>query len=171
MPRERDTFESLVYSYAGDLYRFGYGLCRQQQLAEDLVQETFLRAWKALPSLRSPAAAQSWLFTILRREFYRTLTRSGKDEQTISLDDMDTLPETLVSFPTEYSNDQVDEILKGLPLSYREPLLLQVLGGYTCDEIATIMQISSAAVMTRLCRARQQLRHLLDIRKSGANDL
>ncbi|NCO19820.1 MAG: RNA polymerase subunit sigma, partial [Gammaproteobacteria bacterium] len=68
-------FDALVRQYADDLFRFAVWLCRDHALANDLVQETFLRAWKAIDSLKESAAAKSWLITILRREYARTFER------------------------------------------------------------------------------------------------
>ena len=57
-----------MQAYSKDLYRYGLWLTKDVQVAEDLVQETFLRAWKAMDSLKDPGAVKSWLFTIYRRE-------------------------------------------------------------------------------------------------------
>ncbi|MDO7657213.1 MAG: RNA polymerase subunit sigma, partial [OM182 bacterium] len=64
----RARYEKLVASLYQDVYRYGFWLCKSQPLAEDLVQETFLRAWRSLDSLKNDNAAKAWLFTILRRE-------------------------------------------------------------------------------------------------------
>ena len=68
-------FERVARDLGADLLRYALWLCGHEALAKDLVQETFLRAWKALDSLRSEAAAKSWLITILRREYARTFER------------------------------------------------------------------------------------------------
>ena len=68
-------FRALVAAYGSDLYRYAMWICGNDALAKDLVQETFLRAWKALDNLKDEGAAKSWLITILRREFARTFER------------------------------------------------------------------------------------------------
>lgn len=68
-------FDALARKYADDLFRFGVWLCGDPTLANDLVQETFMRAWRALDSLKDGKAAKSWLITILRREYARTFER------------------------------------------------------------------------------------------------
>ena len=65
-------FNELAETYSSDLYRYAMWRCGNEALAKDLVQETFLRAWKALDSLQDAGAAKSWLITILRREYART---------------------------------------------------------------------------------------------------
>ena len=64
----QQQFEGLVRAHSGELYRYAYWLCGQDALAQDLVQETFLRAWRSLDALRDDVAAKAWLATILRRE-------------------------------------------------------------------------------------------------------
>ncbi|MCK7500643.1 MAG: sigma-70 family RNA polymerase sigma factor [Comamonadaceae bacterium] len=71
------AFESMVRAYSRDLYRFAWWLCRDRAQAEDLVQETFARAWKAWHTLRDERAVKGWLFAILRNEH-----ASGSSEST-----------------------------------------------------------------------------------------
>ena len=160
MYNKQRQFEALVGAYAADLHRYAYWLCRQRELAEDLVQETFMRAWKSLDSLQDYTAAKSWLITILRREMARHFERRQLD--LISLDD-----EVVEQIAAESSDSSeiilLRQAMADLPLEYREPLLLQVIGGYSCDEIATELGIKSGAVMTRLFRARQKLRARFEV--------
>lgn len=67
-------YEQLVQLYHADVYRYGYWLCKDPDIAQDLVQETFLRAWKSLDSLLDAGAAKAWLITIVRRENARRLS-------------------------------------------------------------------------------------------------
>ena len=73
-PRE-DRYNRIVEAYADDLYRYARWLSRDPDVADDLVQETFLRAWKSIDRLESEEAAKSWLLTILRRENARRFER------------------------------------------------------------------------------------------------
>jgi RNA polymerase sigma-70 factor (ECF subfamily) len=147
-------FESLVRAYSAELYRYGYWLCRDRFVAEELVQETFARAWGARASLRDSQAAKSWLYTILRHEHARLHERKRLDiEQGLDLDTLEDERLRSVSAGLE-----MRQALRVLPESYLEPLLLQVLGGFSCEEIAAMMKLTPGAVMTRLSRARQALR-------------
>lgn len=153
--RKQSRFEALVRAYSAELYRYAYGLCRDRFGAEDLVQETFARAWSSLPALREEHAAKSWLYTILHNEHARLFERKRlaiDDEQ-----DLDSLVDPRLGSASQAF--EMREALYALPPSYREPLLLQVLGGFTCEEIATMMQLTTGAVMTRLSRARLVLRN------------
>ena len=152
-------FELLARAYGTDLYRYAVWICGNDALAKDLVQETFLRAWRALDSLKDDKAAKSWLITILRREYARTFER--KVPQFADLESV------VIADPDELEPDERAErdlLRKGmLSLSrrYREPLLLQVLMGLSCEEIAGQLGISKSAVMTQLFRAREQLKSRL----------
>lgn len=149
-------FETMVRAYSGELYRYAYWLCRDRFLAEDLVQEAFARAWQSWKGLRDEKAAKSWLYTILRNEHARLFERKR-----LEIDDRQELDElTGNGGANAYERFEMREAMEALPKSYREPLLLQVLGGFSCSEIAGTMNISEGAVMTRLTRARLELRKL-----------
>jgi RNA polymerase sigma-70 factor (ECF subfamily) len=149
-------FDQLARTWSADLYRFALWLCGHEALARDLVQETFLRAWKALDSLKSDAAAKSWLITILRREYARTFER--KQLPLVDVDAMAVPDNEALSPEQKLERKILQRGILGLAPRYREPLLLQVLMGYSCEEIATQLGIGKSAVMTRLFRAREQLK-------------
>ncbi len=148
----------LVRTSSADLCRYGCWLCHDEVLAEDLVQETFLRAWDSLDSLRDVKAAKGWLITILRRENARHFQRYRPKEMDLDLDEVearepvhDTSTEAFV----------LRRAIAALPEAYREPLLLQVLGGYTSYEIGERLGLSIGGVLTPTFRARQKLRAAL----------
>ncbi|MGH8679041.1 MAG: sigma-70 family RNA polymerase sigma factor [Burkholderiales bacterium] len=148
-------FEMMVRAYSSDLFRFAYWLCRNRWQAQDVVQETFASAWRAKDSLRDESAAKAWLFSILRNEHARIYQRKRLDMVDAELED---LPNTVDS---GYERIEVEECLRKLPDSYREPLMLQVLGGFSGSEIAELMGITEQSVMTRLTRARHALQRLV----------
>jgi RNA polymerase sigma-70 factor (ECF subfamily) len=76
----------LVHVYHKELYRFAYWLCNDPTIADDLVQETFLRAWRSLDSLLDQKAAKPWLLTILRRENARRFERKQFDYSDVDND-------------------------------------------------------------------------------------
>ena len=152
-------FERLARDYSTDLFRYGMWICGNEALAKDLVQETFLRAWRAIDSLKDEKAAKSWLITILRREYARTFERKVPqftDVESVVIADDDELE------PDERAErDLLRKGMHSLAPRYREPLLLQVVMGYSCAEIANQLGISKSAVMTQLFRAREQLKSKL----------
>ncbi len=163
MGNRQAQFEALVQAYSADLYRFAFWLCRERAHAEDLVQETFLRAWRALGSLRAERSAKAWLLTILRNEHARAAHGRRAED---AADDGDLLE----SIPAQEVNADIALLRQALPRlaeEYREPLLLQVIGGFSAEEIGRMIGASTAAVLTRLFRARQKLRNEL-LRQAGA---
>jgi RNA polymerase sigma-70 factor (ECF subfamily) len=156
MSSNQQQFEQLVSEYSDDLSRYSLWLCKDPTLAKDLVQETFLRAWRSIDRLREPKAAKSWLITILRREFARTFER--KVPVFTNVDDIE-LPDVTTSGPDDSTEIRLlRKAMLGLEPKYREPILLQVLGGFSCEEIAQQLGISRSAVMTQLFRAREKLK-------------
>ena len=156
--QKRARFQSLCQSLRPDLLRFAFWLSRDRALAEDVVQETMLRAWQAQDSLLNEAAAKPWLLTILRREYARTFER--KRFVTVDVDELIAREEPMLAAADEQNLAEMRRALLQLPQDYREPLAMQVLMGYTTAEIAQEMGLSGAAVLTRLFRARKQLRVL-----------
>ncbi|MER2494446.1 sigma-70 family RNA polymerase sigma factor [Catenovulum sediminis] len=159
MKEKQIQYEALVSAYHKDMYRYAYWLTHDQHIAEDIVQETFLRAWKSLDSLLDANAAKSWLITILRRENARRFERKQFDmteyeEHNIHDDNAD----------TEQNVEQqlLQRKIANLPVEYREPLLLQVVVGFSGDEIAKQLELNKNTVMTRLFRARNMLKEALD---------
>jgi RNA polymerase sigma-70 factor, ECF subfamily len=156
--RRRARFQALCQTLRPDLLRFAFWLSRDRALAEDVVQESLLRAWKAQDSLLDENAAKPWLLTIIRREYARTFER--KRLNTVNVDELIAREEPILAVAEEQDLSEMRAALFKLPDDYREPLLLQVLMGYSTAEIARELDLSGAAVLTRLFRARQQLRVL-----------
>ena len=157
MDKQR-KYEALVRAYHRDLFRYAYWLCKDKSIAEDLVQETCLRAWKSLDSLQDEKAAKSWLITILRRENARRFERKQFDLVDIDAHGND----ASVSDDPHHQHQWLQVQIMKLEIDYREPLFLQVIGGFSGDEIADILDLNKNTVMTRLFRARNQLKEMLD---------
>jgi RNA polymerase sigma-70 factor (ECF subfamily) len=151
-------FNALVSVYMKDLYRYGYWLTGDRTVADDLVQETMVRAWKSLHKLQDRKAVKGWLITILRRENARRFERYQPQQSGIPTED---LAAKKAEYDTSTEAFMLRQALEKLPQEYREPLLLQVIHGYSQKEIAVQLGITSAGAGTRLFRARQKLRELL----------
>lgn len=149
-------FDELVTVYHGDMYRYAAWLCRDRAIAEDVVQEAMLRAWKSLDALRDAGAAKQWLLTIVRRENARYFER--KRLETVDIDSLTASQAALLAeAPNEELRDLRESIFE-LEDDYREPLVLQVLMGYSTSEIGELMGLKQGAVLTRLHRARLKLK-------------
>jgi RNA polymerase sigma-70 factor (ECF subfamily) len=153
---KRKSFEQAVRAFSPDLYRFAWWLCRDKFVAEDLVQETFARAWKSWNDIKDAGATKSWLITIVRREHARLYERKQFDYVDVELEDLQ-----IVADHEPIELFEMENLLGSLPLTLREPLVLQALGGFSCAEIAAMLDTTEGAIMTRLTRARQTLRGVL----------
>ena len=137
------------------MYRYAAWLCRDRAIAEDVVQESMLRAWKSLDALRDDAAAKQWLLTIVRRENARYFER--RRLETVDIDNLSASQAALLAESPDEELDDLRQAIYELDDDYREPLVLQVLMGYSTKEIAATMGLKQGAVLTRLHRARQKL--------------
>ena len=163
MADKQTKYEALVHALHGDIYRYAYWLCRDPQIAEDLVQETFLRAWKAIDTLLDDKAAKAWLITILRRESARRFERKQFD--LVDLDEHPLRDQGVLPSEQEMDNEWLRRHIARLPAEYQEPLLLQVLGGFSGEEIAEQLGLNKNTVMTRLFRARNQIKEAMESAK------
>jgi RNA polymerase sigma-70 factor (ECF subfamily) len=155
----RRRFDRLVTVYHGDMYRYAAWLCRDKAIAEDVVQESMLRAWKSLHALRDDAAAKQWLLTIVRRENARYFER--KRMETVDIDNLTASQAALLAEEPDEELNALRESIYELEDDYREPLVLQVLMGYSTNEIAELMGLKQGAVLTRLHRARLKLKDIV----------
>ena len=149
-------FTRLLEMLRPDLLRFACWLARDRSVAEDVVQETLIRAWKSREELKDPAAARPWLFTIARREHARLYER--KRLPTVDVDSVEALGDPALASEGDAALHDLRGAIMQLPDEYREPLVMQVLGGFSTAEIAGQLGLTQAAVLTRLFRARNRLR-------------
>jgi len=152
----RRRFDRIVAVFHPDMYRYAAWLSRDKGIAEDVVQEALLRAWKSLDALRDDDAAKPWLLTIVRRENARYFER-----RRLETVDIDNLTASQAALLAEAPNEELAELREAifeLDDDYREPLVLQVLMGYSTTEIGELMGLKQGAVLTRLHRARLKLK-------------
>jgi RNA polymerase sigma-70 factor (ECF subfamily) len=152
-------YASLCEPLRPELLRFAFWLARDRALAEDIVQEAMLRAWKSLDALDDDAKARPWMLTIVRREHARTFERKR-----LEVADVDALVQAeaeVLASDEDAGLAEMREALFRLEAEYREPLVMQVMMGFSTHEIAAELGLTQGAVLTRLYRARQQLRRAL----------
>ncbi|MDT8398305.1 MAG: sigma-70 family RNA polymerase sigma factor [Pseudomonadales bacterium] len=156
----RQYYEALVNEYYSDIFRYAYWLSKDRSTAEDLAQETFLRAWRSIDSLENAGAAKAWLFTILRRENARLYEKFRPELDDI--EDMELSDKDADTPDQSMERELLYRAMEKLEPDYREPLLLQIVGGFSGEEIANILNLNNNTVMTRLFRARNKLKQELD---------
>ena len=162
------AFARLCDELRPDLYRFAFWLARDRQVAEDVVQEALLRAWRSRESVAEMGSVKPWLLTIVRREHARLYER--KRLVTVQVDELVGSESPELAVAEEQEMMDVRRAIFALEDDYREPLVLQVLMGYSTDEIAGQLGLTQGAVLTRLFRARQKLRRQLGVGDAGEGE-
>jgi RNA polymerase sigma-70 factor (ECF subfamily) len=159
------AFARLCDELRPDLYRFAFWLARDREVAEDVVQEALLRAWRSRESLAGTASFKPWLLAIVRREHARLYER--KRFETVPVDELVGSESPELAVAEEQETMDVRRAILALENDYREPLVLQVLMGYSTGEIAEQLGLTQGAVLTRLFRARHKLRRQLGLVADG----
>lgn len=132
------------------LLRVARRLTFDRASAEDLVQETMLLAWRGFRRFEPGTNARAWLFRILFNAFHGQGRKALRASQPVVLQDH--------VRPALQEAAEISEALQMLPLDQRTVLLLYVVEGFTCREIAGIVNVPIGTVMSRLSRAREELR-------------
>jgi len=154
-------FEDLVSAHYENLYRFALSLCHREAEAADLTQQTFLRWAQRGFQLRDRSKAKTWLFTTLYREFLGGQRRSTRFPH-VEIDDAGPdLPHLEPETVNQMDGRTVMTALNSLDETYRAPLMLFYLKDLSYQEIASVLNIPIGTVMSRLSRAKEQLRKRL----------
>jgi RNA polymerase sigma-70 factor, ECF subfamily len=155
--RYQQEFERIVMPEAPRLLRFARRLSGDSPGAEDLVQETLLKAWRNFRQFREGSSARAWLYRILINAFYGQGRKSRASPAMVPLESQ--IPVGANS--TAVERMEVKQALDSLPVEHRTVLLLGVVEGFTCREMSEILSVPIGTVMSRLSRARQLLREKL----------
>jgi RNA polymerase sigma-70 factor (ECF subfamily) len=153
---DEDAFELLVVRYQAPLFRYLRGLVGDEEQARDLLQETFLRAYRALGSLEDPSLLRSWLYRIAHNQAYSALRRRSL---------ISWLPLSFGRHAGEPAPDRsaieaarVEEALARVPVQQRAPLLLHLVAGFSYAEVAELLKVSEGTVRMRISRGRAAFR-------------
>ena len=151
------------------LYSYAMVLTRNRSEAEDLVQETYIRAIRAMRRLRAGSNIKSWLLVILRNIWLNQLRQQRTTPMVVEIDVDDTTANVVVEtskgphalYVSKRECEQVREAIQYLPVDFREIILLREYEELSYQEIASVLGCPVGTVMSRLARARSKLRPLL----------
>src|SRR5262249_30772914 len=161
-------FREAALEHLDSLFGFAMALTRSRVEAEDLVQETYLRATRAFGRLLPDTNLKAWLFAIMRNIRLNQLRAAGARPEFVDIDAEEVSdwldpatedPYTILVRKVE--RETLRSAIERLPDHYREVVVLRDLEGFSYQQIATILQCPAGTVMSRLGRAREQLRALL----------
>jgi RNA polymerase sigma-70 factor (ECF subfamily) len=160
-------FEDLAMPLFDSLYNFARWLARDSNDAEDLVQETYLKALRGFASFQPGTNFRAWIYQILRNNFLSSRSTLER-RMTVAMDSEEDGPELLVDTETPETilmnrshSKRVQRAIEDLPVHYRETLLLCEVEEMSYQEIAEILSIPIGTVMSRLARARKAVRQSL----------
>ena len=182
--RELPGFDQLYRDHVDLIYRYAHRLCGEAEAAKDLVQETFLNAYRGLKDFRGEAQISTWLYTIASRACMRMRRkRKGEPERELSLDEF--VPTSEGEFRLQIPIDgltpeqalqnkelqeALDQAINNLPKKYRITLVLRDMEGLSAKEVGAIMGVNERAVKSRLHRARLFVRRELSARGITQDD-
>jgi len=150
---EQQEFERLAMPHLAALLRVARRMTLDPSRAEDLVQETMLLAWRGFRGFKAGTNARAWLFRILVNAFRGESRKASIAARYLPPEDR--------LLPGQQAAAEIREALDALPIDQRTVLLLCVVEGFTSREAAEILDVPIGTVMSRLSRARQELRQNL----------
>ncbi|MGA9939847.1 MAG: sigma-70 family RNA polymerase sigma factor [Candidatus Acidiferrales bacterium] len=164
MSKRQNEFECVAVPHSRSLLRVARRLAFDPAIAEDLVQETLLRAWRGFDQFEPGTNARAWLFRILFNVFYAQgrKTRSSPALLPLQRPGHEARPHEAAA--TDFSlldGAVLSAALDDLSEEHRTVILLGVVEGFTCRELSEILSLPMGTVMSRLSRARQSLREAL----------
>ena len=173
---DQAEFESMAMPFMDQLYSHALRLTKNSSDAEDLVQETYLKGYRAFSSFKEGTNLRAWLFRILTNSFinnYRKKQRGFEEEDFDEIDDMylhrrlGSIQNSTLGMSAEdmlferLTEDEIKDAVENLPTQYREVVLLADVQGFSYKEIAEILEIPNGTVMSRLHRGRAKLQKVL----------
>jgi RNA polymerase sigma-70 factor (ECF subfamily) len=170
---DRAEFARLVETYSGVIYRLAVKMLANEQDAEDVLQETFIKAYNHLDNFNGRSKLSTWLYRIASNEALMLLRKRKQvplsidepvefmedEQEPLQIKDWCCLPEP--ELMSAEARRYLDKALEDLPPSMRVVFLLREIEGLSTRETSEILELSESAVKTRLSRARMRLRDLL----------
>ena len=176
-------FEQELLPHVGALQTFAYHLTYNQDDADDLVQETYMKAYRFIDKYEQGTNAKAWLFKILKNAYINEYRKKVRQPIKVDFEDIVTYHDTDDDRISGYSDlrqeifenmmgDEVTTAINSLPLDFRTVILLCDIEGFTYEEIASIIDVPIGTVRSRLFRARNLLKEKLDdyAREQGYTD-
>jgi RNA polymerase sigma-70 factor, ECF subfamily len=169
------SFSEAALNHVDALYRYALALTRDQSEADDLVQETYLRAVKAQSQLMPESNLKNWLFVIMRNAWLNQLRHTRNGPHFVAFEGNDiAVPQTrraddpLVLYLRKVEGETIRDAINALPQIYREIVVLRDIEGFSYQEISGLLQCPAGTVMSRLGRAREKLRRSLSGKRPRA---
>jgi RNA polymerase sigma-70 factor (ECF subfamily) len=172
----REDFTNDAMQYAPQLFATALRMTRNRADAEDLVQETFLKGWRAFDSYQQGTNLRAWLFRIMTNTFINKYNSQQRRPQETELDEVEEMflfrrmgafDQSKMSQSAEdqmlelFTDDEVKNAIESLPETFRIPVLLSDVEGFSYKEIAEMLEVPIGTVMSRLHRGRKAMQKML----------
>jgi RNA polymerase sigma-70 factor (ECF subfamily) len=172
----REDFTTDAMQYAPQLFATALRMTRNRSDAEDLVQETFLKGWRAFDSYQQGTNLRAWLFRIMTNTFINKYNSQQRKPQETELDEVEELflfrrmgafDQSKLNQSAEdqmlelFTDDEVKNAIEELPETFRMPVLLSDVEGFSYKEIAEMLDVPIGTVMSRLHRGRKAMQKML----------
>jgi RNA polymerase sigma-70 factor (ECF subfamily) len=161
-----DNLREQFLAVVPNLRAFAMSLTGRPDRADDLVQETLVKAWANFSSFQEGTNLRAWMFTILRNQFYSDMRKNGREVQDVD----GTYTARLVSHPEQQGHLDLADFrtaLATLPADQREALILIGASGFSYEEAAVISGVAIGTVKSRVSRARARLHEMLEVESAG----
>jgi RNA polymerase sigma factor (sigma-70 family) len=166
----RARFETLMLPLMNDAYNLARWLMKNQEAAEDMVQESYLKAFRFFESFHEGTNCRAWLLQIVRNTCYSALGTRKLRQKEVPIEEEhgqaeDPSPLPPASLAKKATVEAVREAIESLPVDFREAIVLRELEGLSYKEISNVTEVPLGTVMSRLARGRHQLYLILSERK------
>ena len=169
---KREIFDGEFMPHINSMYNFGYRLTLERDDAKDLVQDTYLKAYRFIESFQKGTNAKAWLFRILKNSFINDYRKKSKEPSKVDYQEVETYynsedvdrqitPDLRVEALKDMIGDEISNALNALDVDFRTVIILCDLEGFIYEEMAKILDIPIGTVRSRLHRARQLLKEKL----------
>lgn len=169
---KQEIFNNEFMPHINSMYNFGYRLTLERDDAKDLVQDTYLKAYRFIESFQKGTNAKAWLFRILKNSFINDYRKKSKEPSKVDYQEVETYynsdevdrqitPDLRVESLKDMIGDEISNALNSLDVDFRTVIILCDLEGFKYEEMAKILDIPIGTVRSRLHRARNLLKEKL----------
>ncbi len=170
--QKNEVFNNEFLPLIHSMYNFAYRLTLERDDAKDLVQDTYLKAYRFIESFQTGTNAKAWLFRILKNSFINDYRKKSKEPNKVDYQDVETYynsedvnrqitPDLRVESLKDMIGDEISNALNSLDVDFKTVIILCDLEGFKYEEMAKILDIPIGTVRSRLHRARQLLKEKL----------
>lgn len=163
--KDKELYSEIIKRYQQKLLRYVNYLVGESSLAEDIVQETFIKAYVNLNSFNLKKKFSSWIYRIAHNEAMNNLTKNKKKVSLNSIFDFDSGINVEDEFSKKEIQAMVHKCLGEMPAHYKEPLVLYFLEGKSYEEISDILRLAIGTVGTRINRAKVLMKKICQTKK------